>query len=113
MTVFGFLINDQVAYVTDCNAVPAEVVESIRGVTLLVLDALRHRPHPTHLNVEQALAVAAEVSPKLTLLTHACHELDHAVTESALPANVRVAYDNLVIEVEHAGWRMATETAEA
>lgn len=100
MTVFGFLFGRDLAYVTDCNAVSPGIVESIRGVTVLVLDALRHRPHPTHLTVEQALAVARQVGAKLTLLTHLCHELDHQKTEDSLPADVRVAYDGLRIGIE-------------
>ncbi len=70
MTVYGFLFGRDLAYVTDCNAVSPDVIESIRGVTVLVLDALRHRPHPTHLTIDQACEVAGQVGAKLTLLTH-------------------------------------------
>jgi phosphoribosyl 1,2-cyclic phosphate phosphodiesterase len=101
MTVFGYLFGRDVAYLTDCNAVPAGVVEQLRGVTLLILDALRHRPHPTHLTVAQAVEVAQAVAPRVTLLTHMCHELDHETTERALPDGVRLAYDGLVTEVRN------------
>src|ERR1041384_8207001 len=99
MTVYGFLIDNAFAYVTDCNTVSDDVVESIRGVPVLALDALRARPHPTHLTIEQAVAVAKQVGAKLTLLTHLCHEADHETTEKTLPTGVRVAYDGLEIEV--------------
>ena len=99
MTVFGFLLERDVAYITDCKTVPPEVVEAIRGVPLLVLDALRHREHPTHLTIHEACAVAEQVGAGLTLFTHLCHEVEHEAVESALPTRVRVAYDGMQMEV--------------
>jgi phosphoribosyl 1,2-cyclic phosphate phosphodiesterase len=99
MTVFGFLMGRDLAYVTDCNVVSTDVVESIRGVTVLVLDALRHREHPAHLTIEQACAVAEQVGAKLTLFTHLCHEAEHEAVQKTLPPRVRVAYDEMQIEV--------------
>lgn len=101
MTVFGFLLGREFAYLTDCNEVSPTVVEAVRGVPVLVVDALRHRPHPTHLTVAQALEVVAQAMPKRALLTHMCHDVDHAATEATLPAHVRLAYDGLVIEVNN------------
>jgi phosphoribosyl 1,2-cyclic phosphate phosphodiesterase len=101
MTVFGFLIGRELAYLTDCNEISPEVVKAVQGVTVFVVDALRHRPHPTHLTVAQALEVAGRVRAKLTFLTHMCHDVDHAATEATLPAGVRLAYDGLVIEVNN------------
>lgn len=101
-TVNAFLFEDgasRFAYVTDCKSVPPAVIERLRGVPLLVLDALRHRPHHTHLSVSEALAVVGQVRPQRTLFTHMCHDLDHAATEADLPADVRLAYDGLVVEV--------------
>ena len=102
LTVYGFLIDEGFAYLTDCNAVPAEVVERIRGVPALALDALRARPHPTHLTIEQAVAVAAQIGAKQTWLTHLCHEAEHETTQKSLPPEVQVAYDGLVVEVNNA-----------
>lgn len=99
MTVYGFLFGRELAYVTDCNVVSAEVIEAIRGVTVLVLDALRYRPHPSHLTIEQAGALAEQVAAKLTLFTHLCHEVEHEAVEKELPPHVRVAYDEMQIEV--------------
>ncbi len=87
------------AYLSDCKTMPDDVAEKIAGVRHLIIDALRHRPHPTHMNVTEALAVAARVKPEATWLTHMCHELGHAETEAALPADVRLAYDGLKIEL--------------
>ena len=86
------------AYLSDCKRVPEVAIERIRGVRHLIVDALRQKPHPTHMNIEEALALAQKVGPGQTWFTHLCHDLAHAETEAALPAGVRVAYDGLRIE---------------
>ena len=86
------------AYLSDCKVVPEAVLESIVGVEVLIVDALRHRPHPTHMSVTEAMEVVAKVKPGRTFFTHLCHELPHEETEAALPGNVRIAYDGLKIE---------------
>ena len=83
-----------VAYLSDCSAVPEEIVRGIAGVEVLIIDALQHKPHPTHLSVAQALEVAAQVRPAKTLFTHICHVLPQA-SEADLPPGVRIAYDGL------------------
>lgn len=87
------------AYLSDCKVVPDAVIERIAGVKTLILDALRHAPHPTHMNIEEALVVAAKVAPGETWFTHICHELEHEKTQKNLPPNVRLAYDGLKITV--------------
>jgi phosphoribosyl 1,2-cyclic phosphate phosphodiesterase len=99
MTVFGFMLARDVAYMTDCKTVPPDVMEAVRGVPVLVLDALRDREHPTHLTIEQARGVAEQVGAKLTLFTHLCHEAEHEAVENRLPRHVRVAYDGMQLEV--------------
>ena len=86
------------AYFSDCKDVPAPVRARVAGVKTLVLDALRHRPHPTHMSLDEALEVSAALRPQQTYLTHLCHDLGHAETEKILPDHVRVAYDGLKIE---------------
>jgi len=86
------------AYLSDCKEVPDAVIERIRGVEALIIDALRHREHPTHLTVSEAMEVAGRVMPAATWFTHICHELGHAATEEALPAGTRLAYDGLKLE---------------
>ncbi len=88
------------AYMTDCNAVPPAAVEAARGVEILIVDALRHRWHPTHMNVEQATAAAREIGARRTYFTHLAHDLGHAETEAALPADIRLAFDGLRISVD-------------
>lgn len=83
------------AYYTDCNAVPPAALEAARGVEVLVIDALRQRPHPTHLSVGEAMAAAAAMGAKRTFFTHLCHDLGHAATEAILPPEVRLGFDGL------------------
>jgi phosphoribosyl 1,2-cyclic phosphate phosphodiesterase len=106
LEVFGYRFGSAFAYVTDCHTVPEAAIEAVRGVTVLVLDAVRHRSHPTHMTVEEAVAVARRVGAPLTLLTHMCHELDHAETQAALPAGVRLAYDRMIVEMDDTAWRV-------
>jgi phosphoribosyl 1,2-cyclic phosphate phosphodiesterase len=69
------------------------------GVRVLVLDALRDRPHPTHFSVAEALEVVARLAPERAYFTHICHDLPHAATSARLPRGVELAYDGLVLEV--------------
>jgi phosphoribosyl 1,2-cyclic phosphate phosphodiesterase len=102
-TVNGYLFaragRPLLAYLSDCKAVPPEVRAQIMDVEVLAIDALRHRPHPTHLSVEEALEVARAVRARQTWFTHLCHDLGHAQTEAELPAGVRLAYDGLKISL--------------
>ncbi len=99
---YGYLFARQgvklLAYLSDCSAVPDEIARTIAGVQLLVIDALREKPHPTHLSIAQALEAAGRVQPGRTLFTHICHELPQSA-ESGLPAGVGLAYDGLKIEL--------------
>lgn len=97
LPVLGFRFGP-FAYVTDCNSIPPESLGKLRGLEVLVLDALRYREHPTHFNVDQALAIAAELRPRQTFLTHIAHDLDHAATNAALPPGVELGYDGLVLK---------------
>lgn len=98
--VDGFLFNDgkvRFAYVPDCKEMPESTLERIRGVDVMVLDALRHRPHATHMTVEESLACLERIGATRSFLIHLCHELSHAQLETELPAGVRVAYDGLCV----------------
>jgi phosphoribosyl 1,2-cyclic phosphate phosphodiesterase len=66
----------------------------------LFLDALRHRPHPTHSTVERSVEWVKELAPRRAFFTHICHDLPHQQTEAALPEGVHLAYDGLEIDVE-------------
>jgi len=87
-----------VAYLSDCSGVPNAIVDLIAGVKVLIIDALRDKPHPTHLSVGQALEAAARVQPEATYFTHIAHELPQAA-ESRLPARAHIAYDGLKLSL--------------
>lgn len=94
----GYRIGDM-AYLSDCSGIPPESVPLLRGLKLLIIDALRYSPHPYHLNVEGALRVVEELRPERTLLTHLTHEVAHR-DESRLPNGVTFAYDGQVVELQ-------------
>ncbi len=97
--IYGFRFG-QAAYLTDHSEIPAESMEQLQGLDVLFLDALRHRPHPTHSTVEHSLRTVEQLAPKRAFFTHICHDLPHEETENVLPANIRLAYDGLEITVE-------------
>jgi phosphoribosyl 1,2-cyclic phosphate phosphodiesterase len=89
------------AYVTDVSRIPEASLDRLRGLDLLILGALRlDPPHPTHFTIGQALEVVEELNPGRTYLTHLTHEVPHRETEAALPSNVRLAYDGLLLDVD-------------
>jgi phosphoribosyl 1,2-cyclic phosphate phosphodiesterase len=86
------------AYVTDVSRIPDESLARLRGLDLLILGALRPAPpHPTHFTFDQALAVVEAIAPRRTFFTHLTHDVPHRVSEAALLAGVRLAYDGLVL----------------
>jgi phosphoribosyl 1,2-cyclic phosphate phosphodiesterase len=87
------------AYLTDHNQIPEESLEQLAGLDVLFLDALRHKPHPTHSHLSQSLKYVEQLRPARAFFTHICHDLQHEGTESLLPPHVRLAYDGLRIEV--------------
>ncbi|MBC8040056.1 MAG: MBL fold metallo-hydrolase [Opitutaceae bacterium] len=82
-------------YYTDCKRVPREAVEQAKGSDIVVLDGLRPLAHPTHMNIEEAIAAAAEIGAPQTFLTHITHLTGHAEWEATLPIRVKFAYDGL------------------
>ncbi len=96
--VLGYRFGN-VAYCTDTNAIPSESMELLRGLDVLILDALRPRGHATHFSLEQAIEVVRELAPRQTYFTHMSHELEHEATNAALPAGMALAYDGLRIDL--------------
>jgi phosphoribosyl 1,2-cyclic phosphate phosphodiesterase len=101
-SILGFRIGS-FAYLTDTNGIPEASWPLLQGVRLLILDALRERPHPTHFTVAEALEVVDRLRPDRTYLTHVCHDLPHAATCARLPDGVELAYDGLAIEFDGNG----------
>ncbi|NLX05853.1 MAG: MBL fold metallo-hydrolase [Phycisphaerae bacterium] len=97
-TVFGFRFGNW-AYCTDCSGIPPETAEQLHGLDLLILDGLRYTPHPTHFNVDQALAQIERLGPRTAYLTHIAHEIRHAELAPRLPENVHLPYDGLQLRL--------------
>ncbi len=95
-SVFGFRIGN-LAYCTDVNKIPRESMHRLEGVEILILDALRLRPHPAHFCVDEALDVIDRLQPARAYLTHISHDIDHEAVSKTLPPNVEIAYDGLCI----------------
>lgn len=95
--IMGYKINNT-AYITDCNKIPEHTKEKIRGLDLLILNALGYKPHSTHFCLSEALAMIEELKPSRALLTHVNHEFDHHKVNKELPENAQLAYDGLEVE---------------
>jgi phosphoribosyl 1,2-cyclic phosphate phosphodiesterase len=89
----------RLGYVTDVSAVPAEARDRLRDLDVLVLNALRYRPHPAHLSLDEAIAIAEDLRPSRAYFTHIAHDLDHATVNQTLPPSIQLAHDGLAVEV--------------
>jgi phosphoribosyl 1,2-cyclic phosphate phosphodiesterase len=103
MTTLGFLLRtdgkDRAAYISDCAAVPDPIRAQLMDIPVLILDGLREHPHPTHLCIPEAIAVAQAVRAGTTYLTHLTHNISHAARSQTLPKGVLLAYDGLTLEL--------------
>ena len=99
MRVFGYRVG-QVGYVTDAKSIPPAAMAALRGVDVLVLNALFRTEHPTHLSFGQAIEVAREIGAARTYLTHLTHDHAHADLESELPDGIYPAFDGLQVVVD-------------
>jgi phosphoribosyl 1,2-cyclic phosphate phosphodiesterase len=99
LPVLGYRLG-RFAYVTDCSHIPEASYELLEGVEVLVLGALRYRPHPTHFTIEEAIAAARRIGARSTYFTHLAHDVDHARLERELPPGVEPGYDGLVLALD-------------
>lgn len=99
LPVLGFRVGG-IAYCTDISRIPEETRPLLRDLQVLVLGALRRRPHPTHFNLEQAVDEAQRIGAERTYFTHIAHELGHAEVSAELPDGIELAYDGLVLRAD-------------
>lgn len=99
LPVFGYRMRD-FAYITDAKTIPDSEMEKLKGLKVLVINALRVEPHHSHFNLEEALDIISILKPEKAYLTHISHLLGfHDEVEAKLPKNVHLAYDNLQIKI--------------
>lgn len=98
MSVHAFRVGD-FAYVTDCSGISPDAAVRLQDLDVLVIDALRHKPHRSHFSLEQALREVERLRPRRALLTHLSHDLEHAHLSGSLPPGIEVAHDGLVLEL--------------
>ena len=96
--ILGFRLGG-FAYLTDCSGIPESSMPLLEGVEVVVLDALRERPHSTHFSLDQAIDASRRIGARQTYFTHMCHDLPHAATCARLPPGVSLAYDGLQCRV--------------
>ncbi len=97
--IYGFRFGGA-AYLTDHSEIPEASFHQLDSLDILFLDALRHKPHPTHSTVENSVRIAERVKAKRVFFTHICHDLGHQATNAMLPPHVRLAYDGMKLEFE-------------
>lgn len=95
--ILGFRVGGM-AYLTDCNGIPPETVGLLQDLEVLILGALRAKPHPTHFSLDQATEVALALGAQRTYFTHFSHNVDHETWARALPPGLAPAYDGLSVE---------------
>ena len=99
LPILGFKIRN-FAYITDCKTLPEETLQYLIGIDTLVLNALRHEEHLSHLNLIQALEIINKIKPRRAYLTHLSHQMgQHREVSKTLPENVEIAVDNLTIRI--------------
>lgn len=99
LEVTAFRIGD-FAYVTDCSEIPPASRAALLDLDVLILGALRYHPHPTHFSIPEAIEAARSLGARRTVFTHLAHEVDYARPEVALPEDIELGYDGLILEID-------------
>lgn len=99
LPVLGFRIG-KFAYLTDVKTISGIELEKLKELDTLVINSLRYEPHPSHLNIEEALDIVNSINPKKSFFTHISHNMGfHKEVCDKLPESVSLAYDGLVLEI--------------
>lgn len=97
--IFGYRIGN-FAYITDASFIPDAEMEKLQGLDVLILNSLRHSPHPTHFSLKEATDIALQLKPKQAYFTHITHDLNNDETNATLPDNIQLAYDGLEFTID-------------
>ena len=98
-TIAGYRFGSA-AYLTDMSDIPEKSIPLLQGLDILILDALRREPHPSHSHLAKSIEIVNKLAPKRAFFTHISHDLDHESTNAELPANMRLAHDGLKLQFE-------------
>jgi phosphoribosyl 1,2-cyclic phosphate phosphodiesterase len=98
MRIAGFRFG-RTAYMTDVSAIPESSFALLQGLDCVILSALRHKPHPTHATLDQAVAWAERIGARQAWFTHIAHDLGHAATNRSLPQNMQLAFDGQTLAI--------------
>ncbi|MFP4362358.1 MAG: MBL fold metallo-hydrolase [Spirochaetia bacterium] len=98
LDILGYRIGD-FSYITDCSCIPETSMEMLKGTKILIIGALRYKPHSTHFSINQAREAAEKIAPEMTYFTHISHKLDHTRLTQELPNKIKPAFDGLTIEM--------------
>ena len=98
MNILGYRFNN-LAYITDASFISEETLKLLEGTETLILGALRYKPHPTHMSLQEAVDISNIIKPKVTYFTHMTHNVKHSELSKQLPKNIYPAYDTLKIDV--------------
>lgn len=101
-TITGYRFGSA-AYLTDMSDIPPESAALLQYLDILILDALRHEPHPSHSHLQKSLDFVAQLKPKRAFFTHISHDLDHNPVNATLPPHVRLAHDGLQLTFDIGG----------
>ncbi|MBE9531436.1 MAG: MBL fold metallo-hydrolase [Proteobacteria bacterium] len=97
-TILGYRVDD-FAYLTDCSGIPQESLELLKGTKVVIIGALRQRPHPSHFSIDQAIEASKKIGAERTILTHLGHAVDYEKVSPTLPAGVELAMDSMLVEL--------------
>lgn len=99
LDILGFRIG-KLGYITDAKSIPDATIMALKGIDTLVINALRHEEHISHMTLEQSMAVVEKISPRETYFTHMADKIGlHSVVDASLPKGMHLAYDNLIIDI--------------
>lgn len=99
LPIFGYRI-ESMAYLTDVSEIPLSEFDKLRGLDVLIIDALRYEKHPSHENLDQAIANVRRIAPSRAYFIHMSHHIGlHVEVQRNLPDNINLAYDNLIINI--------------
>ncbi|MBW8870522.1 MAG: MBL fold metallo-hydrolase, partial [Acidobacteriales bacterium] len=95
------------AYLTDLSSLPEESFPLLEDLDILILDALRRAPHPSHSNLENSIALVERIKPRRAFFTHISHDLEHDAINAELPPHIRMSYDGMCLDFDIAEDRTA------